>query len=204
MKTPMRVALTGGIASGKTAVSNRFAALGVPVIDADVAARQVVMPGSEGLAELVACCGSGILLADGSLDRAGLRARIFADPALRQQVNAILHPRIRSWMQARAAEQPYPYQMFVVPLLVETGQHTAYDRVLLVTADEAVRRQRLRARDRISVEQADAILQAQADESARLAIADDILYNNADEHSLAQQVESLHQNYLQLARHSAT
>ena len=201
---PLRVALTGGIASGKTTVSNRFAGLGVPVIDADIAARKVVEPGSTGLNDLVKLCGAAILQADGQLDRRELRARIFADDSLRQRVNALLHPLIRQSMQEQAATQPAPYQLFVIPLLAETGQAQDYDRVLLVQADQATRRQRLMARDRISAEQADAILAAQADDSQRAAIADDVVYNNADEQSLAQQVESLHQHYLHLAKGLAT
>lgn len=201
---PLRIALTGGIASGKTMVSDRFAALGVPVVDADIAARKVVEPGSAGLNALLQLCGPAILQADGQLDRRELRARIFADDTLRQQVNALLHPMIRRWMQEQAATQPAPYQLFVIPLLAETGQAQDYDRVLLVHADLATRRQRLMARDRISAEQADAILAAQADDSQRAAIADDVVYNNADEQSLAQQVESLHQHYLQLAKGLAT
>lgn len=201
---PLRIALTGGIASGKTMVSDRFAALGVPVIDADIAARKVVEPGSAGLSALEQLCGPAILQADGQLDRRELRARIFADNTLREQVNALLHPLIRRWMQEQAARQPAPYQLFVIPLLAETGQAQDYDRVLLVHADLATRRQRLMARDRISAEQADAILAAQADDSQRAAIAEDVVDNNADEHSLAQQVESLHQHYLQLAKGLAT
>lgn len=201
---PLRIALTGGIASGKTMVSDRFAALGVPVIDADIAARKVVEPGSAGLSALEQLCGPAILQTDGQLDRRELRARIFADNTLRQQVNALLHPLIRRWMQEQSARQPAPYQLFVIPLLAETGQAQDYDRVLLVHADLATRRQRLMARDRISAEQADAILAAQANDSQRAAIADDVVDNNADEHSLAQQVESLHQHYLQLAKGLAT
>lgn len=201
---PLRIALTGGIASGKTMVSDRFAALGVPVIDADIAARKVVEPGGAGLNALLQLCGPAILQADGQLDRRELRARIFADDTLRQQVNALLHPLIRRWMQEQATTQPAPYQLFVIPLLAETGQAQDYDRVLLVCADLATRRQRLMARDRISAEQADAILAAQADDSQRAAVADDVVHNNADEQSLAQQVESLHQHYLQLAKGLAT
>ncbi|HEX4909655.1 MAG TPA: dephospho-CoA kinase [Permianibacter sp.] len=198
------MALTGGIASGKTTVSDRFAKLGVPVIDADIAARKVVEPGSPGLEGLVQLCGASILQADGQLDRRALRARVFADDILRQRVNALLHPLISQWMQEQAATRPAPYQLFVIPLLAETGQAQDYDRVLLVQADLTTRRQRLMARDRISAEQANAILAAQADDGQRTAIADDVVYNNADEQSLVQQVESLHRRYLQLAEGLAT
>lgn len=199
MTEPLRIALTGGIASGKSAVSRRFAALGVPVIDADVAARRVVEPGQPGLQQLLTLCGRSILQADGQLDRRALRQRIFADTALRNQVNAILHPLIRAEMQAVAQRQPYPYQLFVIPLLVETGQTNEYDRVLLVEANADQRRQRLMARDQIDTEQASAILAAQAADAERRAAADDIIDNNADEQALDSHVKSLHLHYLQLA-----
>lgn len=199
MTEPLRIALTGGIASGKTAVSQRFAALGVPVIDADVAARRVVEPGQLGLQRLIELCGHEILQADAQLDRRALRQRIFADTNLRSKVNAILHPLIRAEMQAVAAAQPYPYQLFVIPLLVETGQADQYDRVLLVEASTEQRRQRLIARDRIDSEQAGAILAAQASDAERRAAADDIIDNNADEQALDSRVKSLHSQYLQLA-----
>lgn len=204
MTSPLRIALTGGIASGKTAVSRQFEALGVPVLDADVAAREVVAPGSVGLQALVALCGDSILQTDGSLDRRRLRERMFADSMLREQVNARLHPLIRAAMARDAAKRPAPYQLFVIPLLVETGQAGDYDRILLVEADRETRRRRLQARDQISAEAADAILAAQADDQARRAVADDILVNNADEQALAKQVESLHHSYLQLARQAAS
>jgi len=200
---PLRIALTGGIASGKTAVSRHFAALGVPVIDADVAARAVVEPGSEALQQLTASFGNDILLPDGNLNRSALRQRIFTDPAARDTVNTILHPRIRTWMQEQASRQPAPYQLFVIPLLVETGQANDYDRVLLVEADSALRQQRLIARDHISAEQADAIFRAQADDSSRRAAATDRLNNNGDEAKLAQQVELLHRHFLDLAHNRA-
>ncbi|NQD37027.1 dephospho-CoA kinase [Permianibacter sp. IMCC34836] len=199
MTEPLRIALTGGIASGKTAVSRRFAALGVPVIDADVAARRVVEPGQTGLQQLVDLCGREILQADGQLDRRALRQRIFADADLRRQVNAILHPLIRAEMNAAARVQPYPYQIFVIPLLVETGQSGDYDRVLLVEASTEQRRQRLMARDQVDADQTDAILAAQAADAARRAAADDIIDNNADEQALDSHVKLLHLRYLQLA-----
>lgn len=196
----VRVALTGGIASGKTAVSNRFAALGVPVIDADIAARRVASAGSAGLQQLTALCGDTILLPDGNLNRRALREQIFADASLRERVNQLLHPLIRADMQAESAQRPYPYQLFVIPLLVETGQADSYDRVLLVQAEREQRLQRLMQRDRIDAAAATAILAAQASDKARLAIADDVIDNNGDEQALAQQVESLHQRYLALAQ----
>ncbi len=203
MMMPLRIALTGGIASGKSAVSRQFALLGVPVIDADVAARAVVMPGSTGLQQLRTTFGDGILLADGSLNRAALRQRIFTDTSAREAVNAILHPLIRDWMRKQAEQQLAPYQLFVIPLLVETGQAADYDRVLVVETEPALRQQRLMQRDGISAAQADAIFAAQSNDASRLAIATDRLDNNGDELRLAQQVESLHHRFLDLARQRA-
>ncbi len=203
MTRPLRIALTGGIASGKSAVSRQFALLGVPVIDADVAARAVVAPGTEGLRQLVAKFGDAILMPDGNLNRASLRQRIFSDLAAREAVNAILHPLIRIWMREQAERQPAPYQLFVIPLLVETGQAGDYDRVLVVEAKPTLRQQRLMARDGVSAEQASAIFASQADDGSRLAAATDRLDNNGDEASLAEQVESQHRRYLDLAHQRA-
>lgn len=203
-RAPLRIALTGGIASGKTAVSNRFAARAVPVIDADVAARKVVAPGSAGLTQLSALCGADILQGNGELNRRALRQRMFSEPSLREQVNAILHPLIRAEMRAQANAQPAPYQMFVIPLLVETGQASDYDRVLLVSADEAIRIKRVMARDQIDEAAARSILAAQASDTRRLEVADDVIDNNGDELLLDEQVESLHRRYLQLAQQSTT
>ncbi len=199
----LRVALTGGIASGKTRVSDLFAARGVPVIDADQVAREVVAPGSAGLQALASSFGTGILAADGTLDRRALRERIFADEQARQQVNMLLHPLIRARMRDLAAAHPAPYQLFVIPLLAETGQAGDYDAVLLVDADRETRVARLMQRDQVSRDQAEAALQAQADDTARRAIASDIIDNNGDEAGLAAQVESCHRKYLALA-HSRT
>lgn len=203
MTRPLRIALTGGIASGKSAVSRQFALLGVPVIDADVAARAVVAPGSTGLQQLIGTFGDSILLPDGSLNRAALRQRIFTEPAARESVNAILHPLIRNWMREQAEHQLAPYQLFVIPLLVETGQTADYDRVLLVETEPTLRQQRLMQRDGISASQADAIFAAQSNDASRQAIASDRLDNNGDELKLAQQVELLHHRYLDLAHRRA-
>lgn len=202
----LRIALTGGIASGKTRVSDLFAARGVPVIDADVAAREVVAPGSQGLQALITSFGTGILAADGTLDRRALRERIFADEAARARVNALLHPLIRARMHELSAAQPAPYQLFVIPLLAETGQAADYDAVLLVDADRETRIARLMQRDQVNRDQAEAALQAQADDASRRTIATDIIDNsasiakNGDEAGLQAQVESCHQKFLALAQ----
>jgi dephospho-CoA kinase len=196
---PFRVALTGGIASGKTTVADRFAALGVPVIDTDLIARQVVEPGEPALAEIVAAFGHGVLDADGRLDRRRLREIIFTDATARRRLEAILHPAIRAAMERQSRAAGGPYQLLVIPLLAEGGRRDHVDRVLLVDVPEAVQVERLMRRDGVSREQAAASLGAQATRAARLAIADDVLANTGRAEDLDEQVAALHARYLGLA-----
>jgi dephospho-CoA kinase len=157
----LRIGLTGGIASGKSTVAQRFAELGIPVIDADLAAREVVARGSPGLARVAARFGAGLVLPSGELDRATLRNQVFADPAARRDLEAILHPLIRAAMEQRAADAAGPYLVLVVPLLIENfgrgAAPYAVDRILVVDVDEAVQLGRLVARDGSSEVQARAI-----------------------------------------------
>jgi dephospho-CoA kinase len=200
MRPSLRIGLTGGIASGKSTVSDRFAELGVPVIDADLASRAVVEPGSPGLAQVVARFGSGILNAGGELDRRALRNLIFNDPATRKALDGILHPLIRAYMENQAAVAQGPYLVMAIPLLVEGGHpHERVDRVLVVDVDEAQQLQRVQARDGSTPEQARAILASQASRAARLAVADDVLKNSGTVADLRQAVDLLHERYLQLA-----
>ena len=202
---PLRIGLTGGVASGKSTVSQRFGELGVPVIDADVASRRVVEPGKPGLAQVVQRFGVGILDADGKLDRRVLRDLIFKDSSLRQALDAILHPLIRAEMEHDAAQAKGPYVVMAIPLLVEGGSAgKRVDRVLVVDADETLQIQRLQARDGSSVEQARAILASQASRAARLAAADDVLLNTGTVAELRQGVDRLHEQYLQLAQTSSS
>jgi dephospho-CoA kinase len=204
MTRPLRIGLTGGIASGKSTVTQRFAELGVPVIDADVASRAVVEPGKPGLAQVVERFGTGVL-ADGQLDRRALRNLIFKDSALRQALDAILHPLIRAEMEHQAAQVQGPYVVMAIPLLVEGGGSAKrVDRVLVVDADETLQIQRLQARDGSSVEQARAILAAQTSRDARLRMADDVLLNSGSVAELRQAVDRLHEQYLQLAQTSSS
>jgi dephospho-CoA kinase len=197
----MRIGLTGGIASGKSTVSQRFQELGVPVIDADLASRAVVERGTPGIERVVARFGSGVLTANGELDRRALRDLIFADPASRQALDAILHPLIRAAMEARAAATVGPYLVVVIPLLVEGGRtHDRVDRVLVVDVDEDIQLQRVQARDGSSAQQARAILASQASRDARLAVADDVLLNSGSVADLRQSVDHLHESYLRLAQ----
>jgi dephospho-CoA kinase len=197
----LRIGLTGGIASGKSTVSQRFLELGVPVIDADLAARAVVEPGTPGLALVAKRFGPSVLDANGNLDRAALRNLIFKDPAARKALDAILHPLIRAAMEKQAENVPGPYLVMVIPLLVESGNpRDRVDRVLVVDVDEAVQLQRVQTRDGSSPEQAGAILAAQSSRSGRLAAADDVLPNSMTVADLRQAVDNLHQKYLQIAQ----
>jgi dephospho-CoA kinase len=195
---PMVVALTGGIASGKTAVSDRFARLGVPIIDTDRIARDVVAPGSEGLRAVRDEFGPKVL-ADGALDRSALRERIFNDVDARRRLEAILHPRIADAARDLVDEVDAPYAILVVPLLVESGLFDDVDRVLLVDVPEHVQIARVQARDGLSRRQAEATLAAQASRGERLARADDVITNTGSLEDLATEVGRLDAAYRDLA-----
>lgn len=195
------VALTGGVAAGKSAVERAFEALGIRAYDADVAARAVVAPGSEALAEVARVFGADALTAQGELDRATMRQRVFADPSARTTLEGILHPRIRTWLHDAATADTGAYCILSIPLLVENRAHYGWvSRVLVVDAPEALRVERLMQRDRIDEALARRMIAAQATREARLAIADDVITNDGDEASLAEQVSALHATYLDLSR----
>ena len=197
-----RVGLTGGIASGKSAVADRFARKGIAVVDADVAAREVVAPGQPGMEEIAAAFGRAMLRADGTLDRAALRAHVFNDDAARKRLEGILHPRIRVQMRADADLVEGPYAIVAIPLLAEGGGRTAYpwlDRILVVDVPRAMQVARVMARDGIDATLAERMLAAQADRAARLAIADDVLVNDTTLDALDAQVEALDRRYRALA-----
>lgn len=195
-ETPFIVALTGGIASGKSAVSAAFARRGVPVLDADLIARQVVEPGQPALAGVIAAFGPEVLGPDGRLDRTALRALVFARPEARRQLESILHPAIRQAFTAASAMAGGPYQIHAIPLLAESGRAREYDRVLVVDCPRETQLQRLLARDNETPERAEAILAAQATREARLAIATEILPNTGTLDELDAAVERLHAGYL--------
>lgn len=198
--TPV-VALTGGIAAGKSAVERLFAGHGIEVFDADQAARAVVEPGSEGLAAVVDAFGPQVLDAAGRLDRAAMRRRVFEQPADRLTLEGILHPRIRRWLRARSQQARGPYALLSIPLLAEHAGH--YDwvaRTLVVDAPEALQLARLMRRDGIEPALAERMLASQASRAQRLAIADDVIDNSGSPEALQAQVAALHQRYLQLAQ----
>ncbi len=196
----LRVGLTGGIASGKSTVARLFAALGVPIIDTDELAREVVAPGSAMLKRITSRFGQRVMKPDGSLDRAALRSLVFADPQARAELEALTHPPILEAMRSRARAAGGPYQMLVIPLLVETGLEREVDRVLVVDADEDVRVRRLQARDGATLDEARALLASQVARETRLAAADDVIVNDGDLHHLRDQVEALHARYVALTR----
>ena len=198
---PWCVGLTGGVASGKSAVADAFATLGITVADADVAARAAVAPGSDGLAAVVEAFGTGVLAADGQLDRAAMRRRIFDDPAARRTLESIVHPRVRAWLAAACAAAPSPYVIVAIPLLAEVGRE-AYpwlQRVLVVDATPEVQHARLMRRDGIDDALATRMIEAQANRSQRLAIADDVLVNDRDLAALHAEVARLDAMYRRLA-----
>jgi dephospho-CoA kinase len=198
------VGLTGGIGSGKSTVADCFAALGVPVIDTDVLARDLTAPGGGALDAIRAAFGDTVMQADGSLDRAALRRRVFADAGARRQLEAILHPRIRQAVELELAALAGSYALVVIPLLVETGGYRdLLNRVLVVDCPEALQIARVVARSGLTPDEVKAILAAQASRAARLAAADDVIVNAASPESLPAQVATLHQHYQILASASS-
>jgi dephospho-CoA kinase len=201
--TPRRafiVALTGGVASGKSSVERHFVARGVHVYDADRAAREVIEPGTEGLEALVAAFGSDILAPDGRLDRPAMRQRIFEDRAARGTLESIIHPRVRFWLRERAEADTGPYCLLAIPLLAENiGHYRWVDRILVIDTPESVQIDRLMTRDGIDEALARRMLDSQATRTQRLALADDVIDNAGDEAALDDQVAALHQRYLELA-----
>jgi dephospho-CoA kinase len=197
---PFTVALTGGIAAGKSAAEQHFRAHGVHVYDADQASRVVVEPGSEGLAAIVAAFGQEVLDAHGRLDRPRMRERVFADPTARTTLEAIVHPRVRAWMLEQVQADQGPYVMLAIPLLAENlGHYRWVDRIVVVDLPEALQLQRLMARDGMDEDLALRILATQASRSARLQLADDVIDNSGPPAAMAPQVDALHRRYLALA-----
>lgn len=199
----LRIGLTGGVASGKSAVAEAFCALGAALVDTDAVAREVVARGTPGLDAVVAAFGESVLDAAGELDRRRLRAVVFEDPAARRRLEAILHPLIRSRTLAAAEAAAGPYVLIAVPLLVETGFGELVDRVLVVDCPPELQVRRLIERDGIDKATAEAMIAAQADRETRLAAADDVIDNSGTLEAMRAQVRALHERYLALAREAA-
>lgn len=196
------VAVTGGVASGKSAATRAFEALGIPVADADVAARAVVEPGQPALAAIRSRFGDAVIQADGRLDRAAMRERVFADPAAKTALEGLLHPLIRAWLKSACEQAAGPYVVAAIPLLAEGGAGATYPwlgRVLVVDVPEPVQIERLVQRDGSSPELAGRMVAAQASRAARLAIADDVIVNDGSLAQLESAVGRLHARYLGLA-----
>ena len=196
------VGLTGGIASGKSAAAERFAALGIDVVDADVVARAVVAPGTPGLAQLVDAFGADVLDATGALDRRRMRERIFDDPAARRSLEAIVHPLVRREVMAAIQAAASPYAVAAVPLLAESGGRVAYPwmaRILVIDVHAETQRERVMRRDSIDASLADRMIAAQASRSQRLAIADDVVVNDGTLEALHAQIDALDHRYRRFA-----
>lgn len=196
---PLRIGLTGGIASGKSTVAGFFAAHEVPVIDTDAIAREVVEPGQPALEEIVASFGRQVLRNDGRLDRAAMRRIVFSDDARRRELESILHPRIREQTMVRSATAGGRYQVIVVPLLAESPMKDSMDRILVVDVPESVQLARLLERDADDRQQAERMIAAQVSRNERLAVADDVIRNDGELSDTRRQVDELHRQYLAIA-----
>ena len=195
----LRIALTGGIGSGKSAVTDHLRALGATVLDADEFSHQVTAKGGEVLERIGEAFGPGVLTPDGSLDRAALRQLVFDDATARAQLEAILHPDIRRRMREAAAQTDAPYCVFSIPLLIETGRTKEFDRVLVVEAPASLRRERAAHRSNLDRKQIDAIIAVQASDEERQQAANDLIVNDGSLDALGAKVKELHQQYLELA-----
>lgn len=193
------VGLTGGVGSGKSTVANAFSALGVPVIDTDQLARELVAPGQSALDEIVAEFGANVIMANGELDRDAMRQQIFADPAQKSRLESILHPRIRQRIRTLLAGIEAPYSIVVIPLLLEASQVDLVDRILVVDAPEKEQLKRVAARDSLSDNAVMAIINAQADRKTRLDAADDVIVNDQDISALTEHVQELHKHYMDIS-----
>lgn len=194
------IGLTGGIGSGKSAATAHFESLGITVVDADIASRVVVEKGRPALTAIAEHFGSGVITADGTLDRATLREKVFRDETERRWLEQLLHPLIRQEIEQGLARADSPYAILASPLLIETNQHQLAQRVLLIDVPEQLQLARTVARDDNSEEQVKAIMAAQTSRQERLKHADDVIVNDGSLEALQQQVATLHQRYLKLAR----
>jgi len=197
------IGLTGGIGSGKTTVCNYFSSLSVPIIDADVAAREVVQPEKPGLTRIIALFGQEVLASNGALNRSKLRDKIFSDESSRKKLEAILHPLIRQQMDKKLSTLNAPYAILAIPLLLESKRREGIDRILVIDTEESQQIMRATQRDHKNESQIRVIIAAQCSRKDRLKAADDVIYNMGDLEQLSDQVTKMHNFYLKLAAKSS-
>ncbi len=193
------IGITGGIGSGKTAVTNEFNRLGINVVDADVAARTVVKKGKPALVKIKKHFGDDVLLETGELDRAALRKIVFEQPQQRKWLEQLTHPLIREEINQGLAQAKSPYVILVSPLLIESGQHKLVKRTLVIDVPETLQIERTVSRDANSKEQVKAIIQAQLPREQRLEHAQDVINNDQDLANLHEQIAVLHKQYLKMS-----
>lgn len=196
---PYLVGLTGGIGSGKSTVAERFAKLGIAIVDVDLAAHRLTAPGGEAIPAIRAAFGSSFIAADGSLDRPAMRAHVFADAGERRRLEAILHPMIRVASDRECAAATSPYAMLVVPLLFESERAGSVQRTLVIACDEDVQIARVMRRSGLTEAEVKAIIATQMPAPERIARADDVIDNSGDATGLDAPVARLHQRYLDAA-----
>jgi len=202
---PLIIGLTGGIGSGKSTVGALFGELGVPVLDTDQVARELVRPGGPALQRIVEVFGPGLLDPSGHLDRSALRRVVFADPGRRRALEGILHPLIHARVEEWVSGLKTSYCVLLVPLLLESGWTDRVDRIVVVDAPEALQVRRTMERDGLTAGDVEAIMRAQVSREQRLGRAHDVITNDRDMSHLRDQVERLHRVYLELgARHHHT
>jgi dephospho-CoA kinase len=194
------VGVTGGIGSGKSTVAELFRTLGAALVDTDAIAHELTLPGQPAVMQIAEHFGEGFVTADGSLDRAAMRAKVFSDEAARRELESLLHPMIRREVDTRVSDARGPYVLLLIPLLVETGGYAKLvDRILVVDCDESLQVQRTIRRSGLTEEQVRAIIRTQASRAARLELADDVIHNNGGLAELAPQVQALHARYRAMA-----
>lgn len=194
------IGLTGGVASGKSAVGDYFEKLGAPVLDADQVSRDIVAPPSPALAEIAEQFGPESLLSDGSLDRRRMRERVFSDPVAKNKLESILHPHIAHRMAEWRDAQTFPYCILSVAILLETRMRQLVARVLVVDVSVEAQLARVMARDGINQSLAQSMIAAQTSREKRLSAADDVIHNHGSLEDTHRQIDKLHQRYLELAR----
>lgn len=200
MAQNLHIALSGGIASGKTYVSNKFSSLGVDIIDTDIIAHEIVLPGRSALEEITDNFGKSVLQKDGALNRRLMRKIVFEDSKKRLILESILHPKIQNEVKNKISSLDGPYQIIVVPLLTKSPILKQVNRILIIDCDEKKQLKRLIKRDGISTKLASQIMSSQSDRKERLSIADDIILNDDDFDSLDTQIINLHRCYLDLSK----